>query len=1786
MHACTPESCSSMEVDPAAAQPSPPARLTVNISRAPRRDLSVKSQRPPKLGSRESKRNKSPPLPTAKDKAKLPTTKSRVALVTSVKPLVPAAERRQPDFVAKPARKDADNEKASIVPDGASASREGRKFTVANVGNNGRIFLRPTVRPANQRYPQPTFVFPVSPPGTAGFEPKVLAQHVREDASALGSQLTAFSETPSPGVPLRKAYFEHRTSLRPGHRRAMSDSTIQESSMAHEGDTGAFKVIISKPQDELKSKTAEDIDVHGHGYLQIAFPSWKLGTPRFSTRGTPFIRGSSYAPTEEYRLSTNSIHRRSPLDRNSLHPDSVTPGIATPSESHGQFYSSTLLSPFMASFSPQARLPTPPRTTFVPTSIEITPAMFDELTFKPSCNDRSLVRLSPTSGAVTAATPARLVAEITSATFLDYELISDFFLSFRSFLEPAALLCMLVARFRWALAREDEVGTVVRVRTFVAMRHWLLNYFIDDFVVDYQLRVSFCSLINDFVSDLVSEGKHIQPPMKIVAELKKCWRRICAQYWDGPEFDAMLGPEFPLTPGGIAGHRDPKLDPSFWDTDTAPQLQELVLSKTTRTRTSSFHADVAQAGHVGSLLAEDRRPGTPEQRPTDQLQRLQTSPTSVASLDVMSCSFPARTTKAAPAQIYSAHPLTAHPVDPSSIYTPTDPVASTPRALTGKRVRPSHPHRRNVSQSDSLHDHGSRDDKVNHKNLELVVTMPYAGSLVRGNLLPPGQAFVDMGPPSTARDSRHTILQESMQSALKEKPSGSAMSSQGMRRLMGSVRKALRTRGGNTAASHSDFILLNSNTSRGVTTNRVPGTAVIPRSYDRLTGLQHPIRVDLLGATVADHFKEAVREENSIMSRDSQGRAHAAKGGAEESEYSPAIMDNSDNVTEHGYRPFSDAGITMGSKSIVIVDGTMPLDFATMAGAIHGTIPGFNNSAYSLSDDHMAASDLHLTPPTTPPGNGPRGNTPRRSSFILSQHVHQPSVASDPLPPFVPDLATLGRSPASEDAQDAASIMTATRNSEHRSRFVSQSNRQSTRKPPSSFTRHHRRQMSSRSYRSKGSLAHRRWVSIHSAMGAESVRSFDATSYSGASVVSEVMPPPLRVLRRRPGGDLRGVENVTDLDGPVLHRSRSDGSLTTYSESCRSPSFQIPRRNSSGFVDIVSGDYSHYRSEVFSLGAMADHAPKSRNTHFNTHSSKPIMRPSFEAEAQKLAQIPDDVDDDGGVESALLKLEGRYEKRPPRLSIDQSATPVGDEPHEYMASDEVGLENQQHRHKHVGEEAIGLVNTTAGATAQISLLMPRRSDVTSFLSEASRESYNSIPLLDRDLTPEGRRVKESRQWTDKSVLVGPDTPQDEHPDAFEALPAHPSHVESTRGRCARKDLRAREIHSFLDCASDGASGISSELSGEECLGLEGQPKFSTIQYSLGEEAPVTAEQAPETSTTNLIDLPSPPISLRQALALDPEAAMVPALQDRQIWSQKRGTASANNTSDLAMYHDSLDRADLNVQSGLRHNEMSNQRLSIHLPFILAFDSEILAQQFTLIEKDALNEIDWRELIEMRWKHDNTDPRSWVEFLRNHDTRGVEVVIARFNIMVKWVISEIVLTQSVDERSQCIQKYLHIASHCRKYRNFATMSQIAIALTSNEIARLSRTWNMIPQADLRTMAELEMLVSPTKNFYNLRAEMEGACNTLDLGCIPFVGIYTHDLLFNAQRPSEVASSPTTPALVNFERCRIAASIVKTLLRLLEASTQYYFQPVEGIIERCLWMGALSDDQIRKHSELLE
>jgi hypothetical protein len=88
------------------------------------------------------------------------------------------------------------------------------------------------------------------------------------------------------------------------------------------------------------------------------------------------------------------------------------------------------------------------------------------------------------------------------------------------------------------ISAELTVG-MVRVRTFAALRHWLLNYFADDFAPSQSLRSQFIKAINSFGRDARVKGS--VRDTRIVTELKRCWRRVCSIYWDGQARASAVG---------------------------------------------------------------------------------------------------------------------------------------------------------------------------------------------------------------------------------------------------------------------------------------------------------------------------------------------------------------------------------------------------------------------------------------------------------------------------------------------------------------------------------------------------------------------------------------------------------------------------------------------------------------------------------------------------------------------------------------------------------------------------------------------------------------------------------------------------------------------------------------------------------------------------------------------------------------------------------------------------------------------------------------------------------------------------------------------------------------------------------------------------------------------------------------------------------------------------------------------------------------------------------------------
>ncbi|KAK2591483.1 Guanine nucleotide exchange factor lte1 [Conoideocrella luteorostrata] len=1817
---------------PALARPSLPG-LSTSTSLRP----NAKTQTSPRRAAvTDEKPRKVSPLPsgllptkTTPSTSKPTTTKLFTKIVTrgtstTAKPLVPLSERRSREEKRSiPGKAENDVDRRDIAPDGSSAGREARQFTVANVGNNGRIYLRPSVRPAYQRYPQPNFTFPITPPSTAIVDSwtqsnKAKQHDIKKGVDEISYQTAPWTPTTSATPLASDGHVLHDAgafSQPRRHRRAMSDSTVHEASISKEQEPHAFKVTISNAADhgEPRPRTMDDLDaVTNAPLLNVNIPSWRLGTPRFTLRGSPMLRGSSYAPTEDLRLSAVSG-----LNSSSRIPNMAVPGMLArrPNPVAVPTNRTPLVAQQGATGMPSPRLLRPLRSTYMSTQLVIEPAMFADLTFKPACDDRSIVRYS-SAGAVTAATPPRLVAEITSPTFLDYELISDFFLSFRSFLEPSDLLRMLVARLRWALDQDDEIGMIVRVRTFVALRHWILNYFVDDFLLEYGLRVTFCNLLNDFVDELSQDMCSRRVQLKILAELKKCWRRVCAQFWDGDEFDDLLGPEVAITPGGIAASRDPHVDPATLDSSTIERDQFSAVAQqwqsSPQTHSASFRGETPKPIPVGDFVVLDNRPGTPENHIGGPFNPGQspTSPQSQGSIDIVSCSFPGKSLKTLHPN--TAHVMAAHPVTSASVGNATGPIATTPRTLVGKRVRPTQTHKRNNSLSDSLREHSS--DRASSTDQEFFSAMPSGGSLVRGNLLPPGQAFVDVELAGRFGHAHRqtTVFQSKSHQFTKDGVLGGAMSGYGMRKLLRSARRALKNKGQGAHTTQPILTDIQPVGPRGATTNRIPGTAVVPHGAVRQNGSRPPVRIDLLGAEVAEDFKKAIREEEEAIVAATADRERFGGVSLNPPNSAPLLSTFPDSSSTHmdsttlevltqqqRQRPVSDMAITVGSKSIVIVDDTVPFEMPSIC----GTSNVHNPSVDTIADSFIRRG-ADPTPPNTPPSQTFEGCTPRRSSYLLNHHIMRPPISEeDILPPFIPDLATLEGSQSTRVSEDLhRPSMPVIQQQEQQQQQQQQGRR---RHPPSSggTFRMHRRARSSKIHHSVSSILRRRAASFGSITVPPTLRSFDATTDSGdadPAHPSEVpIPAPLRLLRRRPGGDLKAATNIGDLDRPALRRSQSVGSLVTYTESIRS-SYMIDSRPSS-IVEVDSGTtrVPHGRADVFSLGQLADKPTKRDLSLFSTHSSKPIMRPSFEAEAQKLAQIPDDEDD--GVESALLKLEGKFlPKRAIKLSIVGQSPEASEEHVDYQEQDDADANEKPPLSSIDGPSVYPTLNEETGGSGspvdgQAHLVRPSVRALSSFLSDGSQDSYCSIPLLQRGLGDETSKSN-PRLWTEQSILCGSDdedsSDETEHKrdhdlagekySSFNFVQKTESLEKLSHGETVPSIASVIEDESFLKDDSADDTDLSSELSEDNMMPREGDGLDGNAFAHGMPTHPLADEPVAQRSHSA-----SPQITLVQALAIPPNnfvAPLKPGVRPKkplpptpELTPVMGCTESPRSTDELARSNEpNAGIAQVDAVTGRKH--------SVHLPFILAFDSNTLAQQFTLIEKDALTEIDWKELIDMNWKNcASSNSRSWVDFLRNIDAQGVDVVIARFNIMVKWAISEIVLTQHVEERARCIIKLIHIAAHCRRYRNFATLAQLTIALSSNEVSRLSKTWDLVPESDIKTLNDLEVLVTPSRNFHNIREEMEIGTNS---GCIPFVGIYTHDLLYNAQRPSGIASSPTTAPLVNFERCRCGAAVVKTLLRLLEASTRYTFMPLEGVTERCLWIGALSDGEIRRYSQGLE
>ncbi|CAN9411147.1 unnamed protein product [Alternaria sp. RS040] len=1625
---------------------------------------------------------------------------------------------------------------ATIDTTTSNSTSAGRSYTVANV-HNGVIYLRPVARPGNQRGRQPDpFVFPPQTPPDSATLDKLRPTSNEWEQSLYGSR-TPHSE-PTPPLPdlnegnaFQQQPQADPTTGRLAHVRSHSFSTVDDhtaTTLSHE--PGTFKVVIERPS-HMRPKTA---DTSSFPLLQVPIPHYRLGTPRFSTRGTADLRSSVYTRTSGTEDFANSLLTPQRGVRQSFLSSRPRSDAYSPVPHR---FRATMDRPAVPLSGPSSA-----RVSHMP----ISPRLYDALTINP--DDRAVVRFNA-EGEILAATPSRLVAHITSPSFLDYELLSDFFLTFRAFLCTRDLVAYLISRLRWAVDRQDDFGRIVRVRTFVALRHWILNYFVDDFMPYYSLRTNFCDLVNSLYRDLRARQDGGGGDIKIVGELKKCWRRTCALYWETEDIIGQNYADDELLPGGYDGSQAAYEEPPpvVPVPSTPPRTNVRDTKETIGSNPSdhfaSRHMDWAQrARHTPQNSMSS--PYIPSQEFEAAPTQIPLSPASEQSMHVLSCSIPMRGLNKHDQAVEL--PLYPHPVPVANpVPTGTARLTASPQQPSSiKSVhRPSHGHKRSGSFSDALRD--SRAPLSIPKNapadyaMSAVTNMP--GTLVRGGLFQPSSPYFEI---RAIRPSRSQYLQEIDDAEVNEfqRPGHATAHSPGMKKIFGSVRRALSTRQQLSPSPQLGSVSQQRQPSYMRASNPGAASAVSVSGgvHKRRPARPRPqVRIDVLAATVAESFRAAVQEQLENESHEYHGIDPPDLGGFE-FEFDSRGTTNP-NEHQRAPDPRVHSAITSGSKSIVIIDDTGPPPLPVMS----DTLPPDLEKEPTKLDSHQQEKTLD-----------------EKLAGEAAPSVHNSDLYDYPEPRSAPP--------------------------EYRT------SRMSTRRPPTI----QRRSISAgparmHSFRRRGStktsLSLRRHASYNSVLsrrqGPASIATFQTMSSENDPFFLERQAAPeasgpARQLRRRPGGDLRAAGNVHDLE--TLQRPHSTGSVSNRTHSVTNS------------VILRSDRFIDSETEVNRVleGPAEAEVPKKPISLVDTHSSQPNLRPSFEAEVAKLAALPDDTDDEGGVESALMKLEGRYEKKSP--SIPSQRTTVDLDYYRPTGASEQNTrpdtyEQDVEQHERPGTDDVFHRPLAPPETDGQGIY---RLSAENFNSRApavqsvgeSTDSYSSIPLLDRRLSEiatsqRGHTLDTMRSSAKPSPLqFASNSPEPAR------APGTSSSMDSSVDYIVETDSMKRippggtlpmtsyPRESFLLDEDEDLSEIGSgdgAKSGRDSHGVR----------SFFDDEPTTPEADPDNLPTHpMRHPPTPPLTgnrLNDAVPSPtiferglPTPGLTPTVSRANPQSAPQPGPLADSPADL---------------EGPQQDAFPTR--TAHLPFVLAYDSEILAQQLTIVEKDALDEIDWKELIELRWKQSSPQIRDWVQYLRTEEARGVDVVIARFNLVVKWVVSEVLLTEDIHERARCITKFIHIATHARRYRNYATMYQIAIALISNDISSLKKTWALVPAAEMLVMTELEALVQPLKNFHNLRLEMETA--TVDDGCIPFIGVYTRDLIYNAQKPAFIDAPPVGgERLVNFDRHHTAATIVKNLLRLLEASSKYTFNVEPHILSKCLWLAALSDEDITRRSRQCE
>ncbi|KAI9156037.1 Ras guanine nucleotide exchange factor bud5 [Blastocladiella emersonii ATCC 22665] len=190
----------------------------------------------------------------------------------------------------------------------------------------------------------------------------------------------------------------------------------------------------------------------------------------------------------------------------------------------------------------------------------------------------------------------------------------------------------------------------------------------------------------------------------------------------------------------------------------------------------------------------------------------------------------------------------------------------------------------------------------------------------------------------------------------------------------------------------------------------------------------------------------------------------------------------------------------------------------------------------------------------------------------------------------------------------------------------------------------------------------------------------------------------------------------------------------------------------------------------------------------------------------------------------------------------------------------------------------------------------------------------------------------------------------------------------------------------------------------------------------------------------------------------------------------------------------------------------------------------LARQLTIIEGRMLAAIQPFELLNQDFSKKNQPVALHVKAMVNFSTQ-----------LSSWVAESILHDSEPKKRCSVIKFWLKTADKTHSLNNFSSLKSIIGALDSSTVARLSKTWDLLPDKHRHTLETLRAATDHSRNFAAYRAVLK----TIVPPCVPFLGMYLTDLTFIHDGNPEFRGADRK--LINFDKYLKTARTVFDLLR---------------------------------------